>query len=205
MPTVGWLFLIVGGILIRQVARGRATNIVEDLGDGFVGVVTMDTAQVGEVVARTGEGVYQPISGDAISDSTIPSASGNSLLDAARARGARAKGYKFGTIPPEFGMGPNWYDCSGLVSKALGDIGVYKGGRGLSTYTWKMGIAKKIAVQVGKPAVGDIVVWQRGGTSGHMGIVSGAGKFYGAQSSSTGIKELPISNIRGSVSYWRLK
>jgi hypothetical protein len=45
-------------------------------------------------------------------------------------------------------------------------------------------------------------VWQRGGTKGHMGIVTSGGKFYGAQSSRIGIKELPIGGITGDISYW---
>jgi cell wall-associated NlpC family hydrolase len=203
MGTIGWLAIIIGGLLIRQVSKGRASDVPSDLGDLFVGIVTGDTSKVADVVSRTGTSAYTPVAtpvNDSGTATVTGGAAGSAVLAAAMKRGAAAKGYRFGTYPPDFGVGPNWYDCSGLVGKALQDSG-YKVGR-ITTYTWPS-VARKIGFQkTTKPVTGDIVVWQRGGTSGHMGIVTSGGKFYAAQNSRTGIKELPISNISGSISYW---
>jgi cell wall-associated NlpC family hydrolase len=208
MQTLAWLFLVSGMILIRQVTKGRTLNVGEDIRDMFVGMVTFDTEAVQEVVSRTGDSAYVPMADTADTADTsgegtmggLGTLGSSDVLDNAIKRGNAAKGYKFGTYPPEFGVGPNWYDCSGLVGKAMQDAGM-KVGR-ITTYTWPRIAPKHGYKRVSKPVTGDIVVWQRGGTSGHMGIVTSGGKFYGAHSPRTGIKEIPLAGIRGTVSYW---
>jgi hypothetical protein len=55
MGAVGYLFALVGALLIRQVVVGRAHETPEDIRDLFVGVITADMGQVNEVLTRRGE------------------------------------------------------------------------------------------------------------------------------------------------------
>ncbi len=56
MNTLGWVLILVALLLMRPVYKGRVMNLGEDLSDGFLALVRGDTADLTEVLARTGEG-----------------------------------------------------------------------------------------------------------------------------------------------------
>lgn len=198
MQTIAWLFIITAIVLIRQVTKGRAANLPEDLRDFMLALLSGDNGLMKEVAARSGDALTPTsaesptISGVAGGGDSASTPSGSSLLSEARKLGTAAGNhYVWGAT------GPSSYDCSGLVWKAARNIGVYKGAR-FTTYTFRIQ-SKGWAQQVSKPAVGDIVLW-----TGHMGIVSGPDKMYSALSKRTGIVETSISGHSGTPSYWRI-
>lgn len=199
MTTIAWLFIITAAVLVRQVSKGRGSDLPEDLKDFLLALLSGDTALMGEVAARTGEGTTATVvdvTGTSVDDMVkevgAGSVNGVALLAEARKLGKAANNrYGWGST------GPLTYDCSGLVWRACKNIGVYTGIR-FTTYTFRVQ-AKGWANEVSKPMVGDIVLW-----SGHMGIVSGANKMYSALSTKHGIIESSISTHRGTPSYWRI-
>lgn len=55
MSTMGWVFILMAGIVLRQVSRGRVMETMQDLSDAFLAIVSNDTAKLKEVFARTGD------------------------------------------------------------------------------------------------------------------------------------------------------
>lgn len=195
MNTVGWLLILFAGLLIDAVRRGRADDLPEDIRDSFVALVTLDGPLLRDVSGRKGEALTPvEVTPD---DATAPATnnSGSALLAEAQKLGSAAKGYKLSYT------GPDYYDCSGLVWRAMRNIGVYKGSRfTVRSFTSAMGTSIS---ETSSPAVGDIVVWVNR-VPAHMGIVSGNGRFYSARSTKSGIGELAISDLSGSPRYYRL-
>jgi cell wall-associated NlpC family hydrolase len=195
MTTIGWVFIAVAIFLFRQVSQGRVGNIVEDLGDAFTAIVSGDSKTLSEVVSRTGT------SNDAVLPATEGTAGqsglgATGLLAAAKRRGAAAKGYRLGAT------GPDYYDCSGLVWQAMKDVGAYKGAR-FTTRTFTSQVKSVAEIPASNAGPEDIVLWVNR-VPGHMGIVSGKGRFYSALSSRSGIKDAPISVIKGTPKYYRV-
>lgn len=202
MQTIAWLFIIAAIVLIRQVSKGRADKLPEDLRDFWLALLSGDNAGMREVAGRTGDTLTPTQATAPEGSSTISgtaggtgggSTSGAALLAEARKLGAAAGNrYVWGAT------GPNSYDCSGLVWRAARNIGVYKGAR-FTTYTFRAQ-SKGWAQEVKSPAVGDIVLW-----TGHMGIVSGPNKMYNALNRRAGIVDgTSISGHSGTPSYWRI-
>lgn len=212
MTTIGWLCILVGSILIRQAAKGRSAETGEDLRDYFIAFVSADWDEVSriahrpaspildsETIIRDGEPGNDTWAGD------VPGSHerGTALINEMVRLGESAKGYKWG------GVGPTYYDCSGIMWVALKNLKLYNGPR-FTTDSWAND-AKDIADRVDTPRVGDVVVWDRsGGQSGHMGVVTGADKFYSARSSHSvpQIGTATISSVSKtaiSTEYWRLK
>lgn len=211
MNTLGWLFIFAGILIARQVSKGRVKNIGEDLSDAFIAFASGDTDALGEVVSRKGEtaeptaadlAIYKLTAGVTEAMGTSASAIGSgigsgldglesklnsSLLLAAVTLGEKAKGYRWAAT------GPDYYDCSGLMWRAAQAVG-YKGAR----FTTADISTRKGFTFVTAPTIGDIILWKagEGGITGHMGVVSGAGKFYSARSVKSGIGEASISGYR---------
>ncbi|GHP12965.1 hypothetical protein YK48G_03900 [Lentilactobacillus fungorum] len=85
-------------------------------------------------------------------------------------------------------LGPNYYDCSGLVYEALKHIGITLPG---STTGPEQAASHHISWGSGKP--GDLAFW-----NGHVGVVtstSGNGRMYNAENPSDGIKFAPIKGF----------
>ena len=200
MSTIGWLFILAGGLLIRQVLKGRASNLPEDLSDAFLAITRGDTTGLTEVFSRTGEG-NTPFQGDSPTGQLTYKGKGNpanaatpgtpaanvGILRNAVELGEAAKGYRLTAT------GPDYYDCSGLVWRACQKVG-FKGIR-FTTYTMKVTKGFK---QIGDPSLGvsqvtlgDIVLWP----NHHMGVVSGTDQFYSARSVKSGIGEGKISTF----------
>jgi hypothetical protein len=202
MITVAWVFVIMAAVLARQAIKGRAANTMEDVHDAFLALVDGNWSELGSVFGRSGNTALVPISvtaGDAaVAGAALGTAGASTaLLGEVRRLGASAKGYRWG------GVGPSYYDCSGLVWRALKNLGLYKGAR-FTTLTFPSA-TKGVTTKVSTPAVGDIVVWVKAVSPfGHMGVVSGPDRFYSALSSKSGIKESSIKGHSGTPSYYRV-
>lgn len=210
MNTIAWLFIILAALLIRGVFKGRVTELPGDLRDLMLGALTGDMEAVKEVSSRTGEGLTAPAT-EATQTSVAGGTEGSitGANGAASAKGAAllAEAKKIGTGKPyQWGRtfsGGGGGDCSGLVWRAMKNLGYFTGGR-FATYTFPAA-TRSIVTVVTDPKPGDIAVWQRGGTRGHMGIVSGPGTFFSALSRASGVKEAKISGITGRLTYYRLR
>ncbi|VDG24238.1 tape measure protein [Lactiplantibacillus mudanjiangensis] len=91
-------------------------------------------------------------------------------------------------------LGPNYYDCSGLVYEALKHIGVT-----LSGSTTVPEYNSTHSVSWGKAVPGDLAFWGAGGTD-HVGIVTstnGAGRMWNAENPTDGIKSNVIKGFMG--------
>lgn len=114
------------------------------------------------------------------------SITGGSIVAEAQKLGKAAQGYELG------GVGPAFYDCSGLVQKTLSDLGVSGVPRtSEEQYAW----ATKISASDLQP--GDLVFAQFAGddaSPGHVGIYVGNGEVYSAQDPALGIGNSTLSS-----------
>lgn len=84
------------------------------------------------------------------------------------------------------------YDCSGLVSYGLREMGVLGSGQRVTTESIpKSPLFEKIPVSQAQP--GDLV-WRRSGNSGHVAVVVGDNKTFEAKSKNSGIGYGTIDN-----------
>lgn len=192
MDTLAWLMILMGGLIINGVRKGRVLELPEDLRDFFIGAITGDIAALKEVNARTGEGV----TASTVTLDSVEYGVGSGTLVQEMQRLAKEAGYDY--VWGGESSGEGGYDCSGLVWAALKSLGYYDGAR-FTSRTFPS-VAGKFAAKTTTPGVGDIVAW-----TGHMGVVSGNNKYYSALSKSSGIKESSISGHGGTPTYWRLK
>ncbi len=223
MTTVAWILLLAGLLVIRQVTKGRVSNIGEDLADAFLAITKGDTKELTAVLAREGEANQPTFAalGDALGNATlgvagatgttadtiakaiggqlddIETRANNSIGIAAIMLGKKAKGYRFTAA------GPDYYDCSGLMYRAAQKVG-YKGGR-FTTFT--IGTNKAFREIPGPKFQGpsaDGAVNSLGAgiddivvwPTHHMGVVTGPDQFYSAKSVKSGIGF-------GKISTWR--
>jgi cell wall-associated NlpC family hydrolase len=83
--------------------------------------------------------------------------------------------------------GPSAYDCSGLVQAAFKQVGV-----SLPRVSQDQSVAgTQVSLDSLQP--GDILYWGGAGSAYHVGVYVGGGMFVGAQNSSTGVVEKPLS------------
>jgi cell wall-associated NlpC family hydrolase len=201
VESLGLALLIAGGLVVRQVAVGRAAYLGTDTRDMFAALLRNDTAALSEIASRRGQGLPDA---NAISPASTSyaaeaaSASGAQLVSEMKRLAAIANNrYVYGA------EGPNAYDCSGLVWRACVELGFYTGSR-FTTSSWK-GVAARFATSVSVPAYGDVVVWDT--AKGHMGVVVGTDSMYSALNSNVGIVTSPISREtqqQGTPEYWRI-
>ncbi|MFD9814326.1 C40 family peptidase [Streptomyces sp. NPDC059080] len=116
---------------------------------------------------------------DASTPSTGATGSTATLLSFLRAQVGKA--YISGST------GPSAYDCSGLTQTAFRQIGIElpRVSQSQSTAGTQVGL--------GNLQVGDILYWGSAGSAYHVGVYVGNGNFIGAQNSSTGVVERPLS------------
>lgn len=209
MTTIGWLFVLVALFFGRAFTKGRTIDqSANDLGDIMTALLTNDRAKLNDALGRTGsafqadaglEGPYDP------SNTTMTSAgshTGNAILAETERLGRAAKGYRTG------GVGPTYYDCSGLVYRALKNLGLYQGAR-FTTYTFTKQV-KCTQVSRGAANVGDIVLWTQF-PAHHIGVVSGISRgsgavaFYSARNPKSGITTSTIDGFEKSMpTFWRV-
>lgn len=198
MNPFGYLFVAAGLLLIRQVAVGRVDNLAEDTRDMANALLSGDTQAIQEVSQRRGENVSVKslLVAQDLADASqynVPLNAGNDnaskLMAEVQKLGNKASGYVLGA------SGPKYYDCSGLVWRALTELGLFHGTR-FTTATFP-GIAGQFAYQrdyiPGMPAKptrdfgfedavsgGDILVWP----GKHMGVALRGTVMYSARSAS---------------------
>lgn len=192
MDAAAYVFLLVGIYLLRQVAVGRVKNLPEDTKDASIALLNGDVAEVQNVFSRRGTNVDTSSITDAVASSSPEgfgdvSTPNNEVVAKVMQLGAAARGYRRGDT------GPAYYDCSGLVWKAVKDLGVYHGSR-FTTSSFHS-IAKSWTTKTDKPVAGDIVLWP----THHMGIYAGTDKMYSARSTAKGIG---FSSISGDTGYF---
>jgi len=202
MPAIGILFFVGGLYLVRQVIVGRAKETPGDLRDGATALLSGDIATFATVMQRRGSNT-DDASGSGSDTGTADGAStvgagASSLANKCQELGSAAKGYQLGK------SGPDYYDCSGLVWRALTVLGIYTGSR-FTTATFEH-VASKFSTKVNTPQTGDIAIWVSGG---HMGVIVGDNLFYSARSPEKGIGTVSLSDdityFGATPDYWRVK
>lgn len=211
MNTLAWILILTAILMTRAVYKGRVLNMGEDLSDAFLALISNDTGKLKEVLDRVGDSntavttnlsLYQPtleaIGGTAIGVaqgaghliSELEARANTSVALASVMLGSKAKGYRWGAA------GPDYYDCSGLMWAAMRLSKVYTGSR-FTTATFASK-CKDTYARVESPQVEDIAVWplRVPYATGHMGVVTGADKFYSARSVRSGIGESKLSTFR---------
>ena len=202
MTTFAWLLILVAILLIRAVSRGRVLYLGQDLSDAFLAIAEGNTAKFGEVIGRKGDASAATVTdvtpvGQAIGSALTGPGIGVGVAGATAAQGLtnallvtnmeglgkKAKGYVLGAT------GPEWYDCSGLMWRALQTVG-YKGGRFVTSTMKTQGGSQFVSVDT--PLVGDIALWP----IHHVGVVTGPNRFYSARNPNSGISETAISTFR---------
>ncbi|AOW91305.1 glycoside hydrolase [Streptomyces olivaceus] len=115
------------------------------------------------------------------SSSVAPPASGSAAAIVSFVQAQVGKAYVSGAT------GPSAYDCSGLVQAAFNQVGI-----SLPRVSQAQSTA---GTQVGLDNLqpGDILYWGGAGSAYHVGVYVGDGMFVGAQNSSTGVVEKPLS------------
>jgi len=189
LNTAGYVFILVGLVLVRQVAVGRATDIVADIRDLSLAFLQGDMNRVGEVLSQRGENT--PVGPSEVATGPTGVSGGNSAYaQAVVSLGNAAKGYRLGAT------GPDYYDCSGLLWKAATQLG-YKGAR-FTTATFQHAVADSkgfFTPVAGPPKTGDIILWDN---HGHMGVSLGGDVMYSARNQAKGINKSTVSGDSGA-------
>ncbi|MFB6815789.1 C40 family peptidase [Streptomyces sp. NPDC056347] len=85
------------------------------------------------------------------------------------------------------GTGPNSWDCSGLVQAAFRSVSIDLPRVSQAQST----VGTQVSLSNLQP--GDILYWGSAGSAYHVGVYVGGGQFVGAQNSSTGVVQRPLS------------
>lgn len=130
--------------------------------------------------------------------------SGSDIVNKLEALGKAAAGYSETT---DGGVGPQYYDCSGLVQTTLTDLGI-SGVPRTSEQQWTW-LQTAGAAHTGVPTAsdlspGDLVFANFGNevSPGHVGIYVGNGQVYSAQDVSAGIGLSSLSSWGSNVVGW---
>lgn len=188
MNTVAYVLVILATLILRGAARGRnIAQLPQDIGDFFTAVISirmerksdggveLDTSDVREVLARTGD--VPAGNGDASPSANVSTAG----LPAATAALAWAR-TKIG-LPYEYASnGPNSYDCSGLTSQAYKSVGIT-----IPRNTVGQILVGK-AVAKGDLRPGDLVF----PNPGHVQIYAGNGRVVEAPKPGSKVREVPM-------------
>lgn len=211
MAPFGYLFILIGALLIRQVAVGRANELPDDARDFANALLSGKPEDLQGIMARRGKNVaevsesgsgsdgsngFTPAVDDLLTSATS-SPKAQAFVSKVRALGSAAKGYKLGAT------GPEYYDCSGILWRAALDTKLYNGSRfTTSSFT---SIAPAWCAPVSSPLFGDIVLW----AGSHMGVCTGGDGMYSARSPAKGIGQSTISGDASffgrQPTYWRIK
>lgn len=194
MTTFGWILILFAVIIGKLAAQGRGVkDVTGDLGDVVTGAITGDYAQVQEVLDRrgtendysgaTGGGTTEQIRTVDTGDARQGSDTGLKVL-AEMVKLGSGKAYVLGAT------GPNSYDCSGLVWRAMKNLGIYTGAR-FTTATWKTVAAQLGAVEVPASEPGAVAWWP-----GHIGVVKSGDTYFSARSPKYGITMASLETTR---------
>ncbi|MFD5110582.1 C40 family peptidase [Streptomyces cinereoruber] len=91
------------------------------------------------------------------------------------------------------GVGPDTFDCSGLVRSAYATAGV--------SLPRTSQDQSRLQPATGALAPGDVLYWGAPGAATHVAVYIGGGRFVGAQNIRTGVVERPVkgSGYTGAV------
>jgi cell wall-associated NlpC family hydrolase len=187
METLALLLILSGLGILRQVSIGRAADIPTDAQDMAVAIFQGRIGDVSGITTRRGA---SPAASSGSQSAGEPAPSGSALATAQRL--GAGKPYLLGA------EGPDAYDCSGLVWRALYVNGTYTGQR-FTTHNFES-VAPKFATRVSDPQVGDIVVWP----THHMGFVAGNDLMFSAYNHDHGIITTPLHTEPSNPHYWRI-
>lgn len=201
MESLAWVLILSSALIGRQVIVGRASNLRQDTHDFFLAAFRGDGAALSEVSKRRGKSSAQ-VASDALTTSSpntsIAGAQAGTALIAEMKKLASAANnhYRWGAI------GPDAYDCSGLVWRACKNLNLYSGPRFVtSTFgAVSKGFAEVVPIPE-LPQPGDVCVWP----IRHMGVVVGKDRMFSALSTKAGITESSISAESGTPTYYRIK
>jgi cell wall-associated NlpC family hydrolase len=176
MSAAGGAFLIYIGI--------RGVNPVDELRTILSGATP---TPLDRTAKGTGITVTSTRTGEFAGGTFAPASNSGIVNAAAKYLG---KPYRWGAT------GPNAFDCSGLVYRALRESGYQV--RRLTTFGW---MVSPMAVTVQNPEPGDLVVWP-----GHMGIYVGGGRMIEAPRTGLTVRYAPVGNRNGvAPTYRRVK
>lgn len=204
MTTIGWVFILVGLIVMRQSINGRTLgNIPSDIGTMLRGAATSLQSPtegakiIKDVLALRGTGdssASSVVAGSTESITITGAAQGSALLtEMKRLATACGNKYVWGAT------GPKGYDCSGLVWAAMRNMG-YTGLR-FTTYNFVSQMAGKIT-KTTTPQGGEIVLWPS-----HIGVMESPSTMFSALNPREGIMSSPISygpKDEGNPTFWIL-
>ena len=128
------------------------------------------------------------------------SITGAGILSEMQTLGKAALGYSETT---DGGTGPQYYDCSGLVQTALGDLGIKvpRDTEGQWAFFQQQGTAHSGTPSTSQLQPGDLVYATFAGDSenpGHVGVYAGNGIMYSAQDESLGIGDASLASWESS-------
>lgn len=190
MGTLGYAVIILGVLFVRQVITGRAKETPSDIRDLFVGLLHGDYAAISAVAAQRGTNVEagsaDPVGSASTSRSGV-SAFGATPLETEMKRLGTGKPYVFGA------EGPAAYDCSGLVWRALVNLGLCDSPRFLADGSFVN--ACRSFITKCEQERGAVVLW----SGHHIGVCDGDDSMFSARSTAKGIGE---STISGDSSYF---
>ena len=210
MTTFGWVLILFAIIIGKFASQGRSVkDLPGDLGDVVTGAITGDYDAVQDALTRRGtENEYTGTTPTATPDSSggdtgevAPTGTGSTTglkLLAEMQRIGLGRPYVLGTA------GPASYDCSGLVWRAMKNLGIYTGAR-FTTATWQ-NVARELgAVEVSASEPGVVAWWP-----GHMGVVYRGDQYFSARSPRYGITMASLETTRKSrgaarTRFWRLR
>jgi len=211
---IGYLFVLAGALLMRQVLVGRVTETPTDIKELTVALLSGDMDAVRAVSSLRGSNVVSATSvARGRRDLQQTGELAGNLVDdyAASLVGSSVKGKKLLGECIRLGdpatyvwgaSGPDTFDCSGLVWRAAVNLKMFKGARFTtasfsgSSRTW----CDSLPSDAGH-APGDIVVWP----GKHMGVFVDGDTFYSARSPEKGIGRSSLSgdqNYFGSLGDW---
>ncbi|MFJ7490883.1 C40 family peptidase [Streptomyces sp. NPDC097727] len=149
-------------------------------------------AEAAERASRTAARTTLSASSGSSAGTGVASASSSSSSSSSSATGSAASVIAFvkaqvGDAYVSGGTGPNSWDCSGLVQAAFRSVGV-----DLPRVSQAQSTAGT-QVSLSNLQPGDILYWGGTGSAYHVGVYVGGGQFVGAQNSSTGVVQRPLS------------
>lgn len=206
METLALVLFLASGMLFRSVAVGRVDNIRQDWHDYASAFFAGDGKALREVAARRGTNVRAvSTAATSLGDAGIAAANAQASGTGARVLAEMKRLAAIANNRYEYGKtGPQSYDCSGLVWRAMVNLGVFTGQR-FTTETFANvapGFARKMDAVSAVP--GDVMVWHGSGVQ-HMGVYVGGDKLYSAYNTDKGILETSVSAVSTSPpDVWRL-
>lgn len=190
MKAVGYALIALAVFLYYEGFKGRALpDVLTDIKDIGKGTVTGDYDAIMEVIGREGtlgdetSEAGAPVKGAGVVGKGATTRSGSAVLGRAKTLGSAAKGYRLGAT------GPEYYDCSSLIWRAMKDTRVYLGPR-FTTATFRAQLGNRIE-KIDAPEPGAIVLWR-----GHMGIMESGSTMYHAASPKSGITSISFDIIK---------